>query len=435
MILRMRKRKLQMLRLLKNNNLFSLEGMVCFFMCFFVAFVVFPLKFLVFSSNIYYSGEFSPFSSHYLYAADVCFLFGLLFCGLNFAFSRDLKFNLKNIEFDRNLLFLSSFFVIFTSISLFFSVNIDNSLFSLLRLFEFFVLYLLLVFEIVSFKPLIFTFLGAMFLSSLIGIFQFILQHSIGVKLLGESVISNSMAGVAKLDIFDFKILRAYGTFSHPNVFSGFLIIALIFVYIFHRDGAFSRKFVNIFALFVLFSAFILTFSKATLVAFLFLVFFIYWRNFSKKLKIFLFGLIGLLLVLLLLSQVTILERVRFLAISEKLFWSHPFGVGIGNFTESMSQFSYYKLFPWNYQPVHNVFLLVLNEVGFPGFMLFLLIFTYGIYESLKYRRHIIFALFFVLMVISLFDHYLFSLYQGQFLFWFIMAYVTCSHSGRLKHP
>lgn len=405
------------------------------FISLFVVFVVFPLKFLVFSSSVYQSGEFSPFVSHYLYAADICFVLGLLFCGLDFLLNKNHQFELKNIKFDKSLLFLSSLFVFFTFLSLFFSINLDNSLFALLRVFEFFVLYLLLIFEIVSFRALIFTFLGAVFASSLIGISQFVLQHSLGLKLLGESVISNSMVAVAKLDFFDFKILRVYGTFAHPNIFSGYLLISLVFVYGFYKNGIFSKKLINILALFLLLLAFLLTFSKTSLLAFILLPFFLFKKKFSKRLKIVLFALMGLLIILALFSETSSLERMRFLSISGNLFLDKPFGVGIANFTDAMSQFSYYKLFPWNYQPVHNVFLLVLNEVGLPGLLSFILIFVYGIYESLKSKEFILFALLFVLIIISLFDHYLFSLYQGQFLFWLVMAYVTCNRSEMRLHP
>ena len=81
---------------------------------------------------------------------------------------------------------------------------------------------LALIFELVNFKLMIKTFLGAVLFASVLGLFQFILQHSLGLKILGESVVSNSMVGVAKLQLFDFKLLRAYGTFAHPNIFSGF---------------------------------------------------------------------------------------------------------------------------------------------------------------------------------------------------------------------
>lgn len=414
---------------LQNKKLFSLEMMSYFFMCLFAVFVVFPLKFLVSSTTLYQTGGFVPFVSHYLYAADVCFLIGLLFVGLNFAFNKNHKFEFKELKFDGNLLFLSAFFVFFSVVSLFFSINLENSLFSILRVFEFFILYLLLIFDLIHIKSLVLTFLGAVLASSVIGFGQFILQHSLGLKVLGESVISNSMVGVAKLDVFNFQILRVYGTFAHPNIFSGFLAISLIFIYLFYKKEFFVRNKLSIFILFLLLVVFLLTFSKTTLVAFILLPFFLFQKKFTPKMKLFLLAMTGVLLVLALLSEITTLERVRFLSISGKLFVDEPFGIGLGNFTEAMSQFSYYKLFPWNYQPVHNVFLLALNEIGFAGLISLFLIFAYGIYETLKNKEYILFALMFVLLIISLFDHYLFSLYQGQFLFWLVMAYVTKSRN------
>jgi hypothetical protein len=180
---------------------------------------------------------------------------------------------------------------------------------------------------------------------------------------------------------------------------------------------------------------FLLTFSKTAFLAFLFLPLFLYAKKITNKHKLLLLVWLLILVVLALISEVSSLERMRFLSISWDLFWSRPFGVGLGNFTEAMSQFSYYKLFPWNYQPVHNIFLLTLNEVGFAGLIVLILIFAYGFYESIKRKEPFVAALLFILVIVGSFDHYLFSLYQGQFLFWFIMAYVTCSHSGRLKHP
>lgn len=414
---------------LQNKRLFSLSGLSNIFMCLFVVCVVFPLKFLISSSTLYVAGGFVPFVSHYLYAADICFLIGMLLVGLNFLFTENHKFEWNSLKFDRNLLFLSAFFVFFSAISLFFSINLENSLFSLLRVFEFFVLYLLLIFDLISFKSLIITLLAAVFFSSVIGFAQFIFQHSLNLKILGESVVSNSMVGVAKLDFGGFKLLRVYGTFAHPNIFSGFLAISLVFVYVFYKKEFFVRNKLSILILFVLLTVFLLTFSKTTLVALILLPFFLFQKKFTPKMKLFLLAMTGVLMVLALISEVTALERVRFLSISGKLFLDKPFGVGLGNFTEAMSQFSYYKLFPWNYQPVHNVFLLALNEIGFAGLISLLLIFSYGIYETLKSKEYVLFALMFVLMIISLFDHYLFSLYQGQFLFWFVMAYVTKSRN------
>jgi len=413
---------------LRIKTWFSFEKIATFFLCLFVVFVIFPVKFLIFSSNIYHSGEFIPFISHYLYGADVFFLLGTLFCGFNLLFNNEHHFDLKNLKFDRNLGFLLMVFVLFAGISIFFSVNIENSLYAFFRFLEFFLLYILIILEILPLRWLIATFVGAVLFSSLIGIFQFIFQHSLGLKFLGESVVSNTSTAVAKLNFLGFKLLRSYGTFAHPNIFSAYVLIALIFVYFLNKHEFFVKKSFYFVVLGILFLAFLLTFSKTTLVALLFLPFFLLRKKFTTRLKIFVFCLLAIVVILAFISEITTLERLRFMAISLKLFLNKPFGVGLANFTDEMSQFSFYKLLPWNYQPVHNVFLLALNEIGFAGCITLILIFIYGLYESVKRKETISFALMFVLLIMGLFDHYLFSLYQGQFLFWFIMSVVTCIH-------
>ena len=69
-------------------------------------------------------------------------------------------------------------------------------------------------------------FIGGIF-QSLIAALQFILQKSVGLKIIGESVIAPNVLGVAKFEIYGEKILRAYGTFPHPNLLAVFLVLSL----------------------------------------------------------------------------------------------------------------------------------------------------------------------------------------------------------------
>jgi hypothetical protein len=75
---------------------------------------------------------------------------------------------------------------------------------------------------------------------SLIGITQFILQHSIGLFWFKESLISSSIAGVAKIIVNSEPLIRAYGLFPHPNILGGFLffsiIITLLYKKLFHPE-------------------------------------------------------------------------------------------------------------------------------------------------------------------------------------------------------
>jgi hypothetical protein len=66
------------------------------------------------------------------------------------------------------------------------------------------------------------------FIQSIIGIFQFIVQHSLGLFWLKESIISSQTAGVAKIIFNENTFIRAYGLFPHPNIFGGFLVFSII---------------------------------------------------------------------------------------------------------------------------------------------------------------------------------------------------------------
>ena len=79
-------------------------------------------------------------------------------------------------------------------------------------------------------------------------------------------------------------------------------------------------------------------------------------------------------------------------------------GTGIGNYTIESREL--------NSQPTHNIFLLVLVELGIVGFVLYFLIWQK--FWKNKNER----SLLLLFLIIGLFDHYLWSLYSGQMLFW-----------------
>jgi hypothetical protein len=132
-------------------------------------------------------------------------------------------------------------------------------------------------------------------------------------------------------------------------------------------------------------------------------------------------------------------ERGLFYAVSEKMFLDNWFGVGAGNFTEVMQGYVNSKFLPWQFQPVHNIFALVLNEIGVWGFVAFVSLFAYlGFYllrliknsSSNKDFGAILLALLLAIFVIGLFDHYFISLYQGQALFWLFLGLVGAMGLG-----
>lgn len=65
-------------------------------------------------------------------------------------------------------------------------------------------------------------------LQSFIAIIQFLLQKSIGLTFLGESIFSVFDPGVAKIVINGDIFVRSYGFFPHPNILGGFLALSLV---------------------------------------------------------------------------------------------------------------------------------------------------------------------------------------------------------------
>ena len=67
-------------------------------------------------------------------------------------------------------------------------------------------------------------------------------------------------------------------------------------------------------------------------------------------------------------------ERITYLNVSRRTFFENPFfGTGIGQFVPNLKNVA--NLETWQFQPVHNVFLLILNELGifiFFGFIFFI---------------------------------------------------------------
>ena len=98
----------------------------------------------------------------------------------------------------------------------------------------------------------------------------------------------------------------------------------------------------------------------------------------------------------------------------------------MGNYTIAA-----YQLNPdrdgWKYQPVHNVGLLFLIELGIVGVILFWLTVISFFYYclGLKNIRVMYYLLFFVFVPVMLFDHYLFSSYIGILLVVVYIASIT----------
>lgn len=278
---------------------------------------------------------------------------------------------------------------------------------------------------------------------ALIVITQMILQKNIGLPLVVEPTLSRELAGVAKVSILDNILIRAYGTFPHPNILAFAGIMALILVY--NRGigkkqavmlyiltlvmaGMFDHYImtsiqaiiiaglvgislnlnikldfaqnINKIIIVLLHTLIILSFSKLALVLLLitdciYLTYFwnkkmFYVEQFKNKIKslpriiINSVALIGIAILWILPYQQildTILKRVFYLQDAFVMIQSNfLLGVGLGQYVANLSDNREF----WQYEPVHNVLVLLLSELGLIGASILLVIIGIGCY-TLQY--------------------------------------------------
>lgn len=301
---------------------------------------------------------------------------------------------------------------------------------------------LLLLDERTKMMHVINVFLAGLVLPCILGWIQYLTGFSPALSMLGLAQKHVETGGVAVVATDTFRSLRAYGSFPHPNIFGGYLAIAIILKGWRGRQGLKSLKswqgWVQISMITLFTSTLILTFSRGAWLALTVgLVVFLGQALFYKKLiphraiPLLSVGLITILLSIGMLHTHVLARfnpalRVEAISIEERSsqYQSFPgvlkidplFGVGPGAYVFALESLSPDQP-PWSYQPIHNVFLLLLAEFGVIGFLAF----GYFVFEVLRlvlaYKKTTggIFAITLItqLFILAMFDHYLFSLWPG----------------------
>ena len=283
------------------------------------------------------------------------------------------------------------------------------------------------------------------FWQSLLAIFQFLSQKSLGLWILGERSFSAQTPGISLVDLSGGQYLRPYGTFPHPNLLGGFLAVtipALLILLLVQKKK--SRLLIS--ALLLGFVALALTFSRTSwLVGFglsLLIVIKFVWERGIKASRGSILTLVGTALVLLFafpffVQRVTsfsttdshsLILRLKLTSSALSMLRGHPlFGVGPDRFLLFLPGFfDLAETIRW-IQPVHNIFLLVAAEAGIFGLISFIILFFYPIFELFKRIKKDAFAKivllwFLAIYVLASFDHYFLTLQQGQLIFWIFLG-------------
>jgi len=248
---------------------------------------------------------------------------------------------------------------------------------------------------------------------AILALAQFIKGQTLGFWILGERSFTISTPAIAKFDFYGREFLRPYGTFPHPNVLAGFLVISIVIL-----SGRLRMTLVKV-AVILAIVGILLTVSRTAIVAGL-ISSLVLVKN-----KIRILIIIGVVILLPVLftrfsslinyDNLTFIRREELSKAALILWFKSPlFGVGLNNFIPAGSDLLLAG--PSRFlQPVHNILLLSLSETGIIGLIGLLSLIGYPI---LRRKLLLIWATIFFL---GLFDHYFLTLPQGYrllFLVW-----------------
>lgn len=281
---------------------------------------------------------------------------------------------------------------------------------------------------------------------AVLAISQFLTQMVFRSTLLGMAQQFPGTLGVQVVEGGFGRVLRAYGSLPHPNILGGFLVVSIIataMLYLQHRTypgrafialslalqsvglwASFSRQAwlaLGIVLCVLTVYTFLTTksFPRAFLMAMLYIAipFVLFTAAFPQ--------LVG--------TRVQATERLEARSLTEREQYTQDaasiirdnwiYGVGLHNYTATLYGQDDARE-GYEYQPVHNIFLLVLSELGIFGLLAFTGLIISTFYSTnphnpwqLGWRLSLL-----ALIVVGCFDHYLWTLSVGMLLFWCILA-------------
>ncbi len=275
---------------------------------------------------------------------------------------------------------------------------------------------------------------------ALLAIIQFGLQTTWSTKWLGLAKHDPAELGqVVTETVNGERWLRAYGSFDHPNILGGVMALALLLLLL-NKRGKWCWLENVCTALFT--GALFISFSRTAWLGLIVGLAVYLLINFYKKLPINKEFFVVLILIFTTLTfiysnlvfartlatgrieQKSINERVVYYGEAKELFLLHPyFGLGFHNYVPSLMNLNPGRP-NWSYQPVHNVFVLAVVELGIVGVIIWSAILWLGfklINKAKKININVAVILS-LLVVLAMFDHWLWSLHAGLMLIGLLVA-------------
>lgn len=266
---------------------------------------------------------------------------------------------------------------------------------------------------------------------------------------LGERSFTFNTVGIAQMSVLGKGLIRSYGTFSHPNSLAGFFLVSLMWwVNIKGRHRGLPLHDVLFYWVVVWMSivGIVLTGSRTIWILGLGIgIYYLYKTlpprytrgppltgrlfNFDLVLILGLFlGLFGIILTLINRDywlkdflggwdKNSLLKRIDLIKISWEMIKKSPlFGIGAGNFVVELGKMGKTS---W-LQPVHNIFLLVINELGLIGILGIILVFKKWLIKLGKYKI----LLLIIIGLSGMVDHYWITLGQNNWLLVLVLGLI-----------
>jgi len=311
-------------------------------------------------------------------------------------------------------------------------------------------LFILKIYQIDRIK-IIYILIVSGILQSLLAIWQFAQNKIIANKWLGMATQNPEILGTPVVFQNNKRILRAFGSFPHPNMLAGFLVLTIIFTFYLWLNNK-NKFFLNL-ALIIQTIGFYLTFSRAGFLALIFgLIFFTFLDWQKLKLQKFIPLIIILIIFLSLsfltdnlfwqrfdgqnnLNQKSNSERLEQIKTAWPILHKNILtGVGLGNYQMALT-----KKKPNNeihyYQPAHNVFILIIAETGLLGLSAILLFFLFIIFNLFQKNKNLSQNLFLTTatatVLLAFWDHYLWSNFSCLMIFFITLFYLTNSFKNQ----
>lgn len=309
-----------------------------------------------------------------------------------------------------------------------------------------------------------------------VGIYQFSHQQSLGLGVLGEPQLVSYGGPTSTIPADGGRFIRSYGTFPHPNIYGAFLVIGLLamcYLYLlndavlykwrytktvyenfklFMTNRSFYLRLLISAGMFVIMLGLLTSFSRGAWLAGLVAIFVMavlaiirgYWKPTLRLLFVLCaeaFVLVSMLAPIILpraelrVGQPAVDYRLTYNQVAFNIIEKNPFGVGIGNqvlYSVDSGLFRAMGLtHVWEWEPIHNLYLLIGSEIGLVGLLSFLGFLAIVLWHAVKHSSDLpeiaVLGLLVAMLTVGLFDHFLWTIQPGRLMLWLAIG-LALSH-------